>query len=391
MLPAEAAQLNHAGVEALRRKDPVAALRAFDAVVSAGRAEAATHLGRAYAHAIQEDLPAAQNAADETLALEPLNLRALLLKADLFHVAGDGPAAASFYLAVVKAAEHRPSAVGELHLEVERARALSERYQDQLKQTLERTLEGTARSSAGVSSRFRQSVEILLGRRQAYAQQPKHYFFPELAAIQFHARERFPWLQQVEAATSDIRAELQALLQEGSAFAPYVQRDPTRPALSAGGMFNNPDWSALYLWKNGEPVAENESRCPRTMAALKDVPLTQVPGRSPSILFSMLRPGAHIPAHTGFVNTRLICHLPLIVPEGCTFRVGNETREWVEGQAWVFDDTIEHEAWNRGDRPRVILLFEVWQPDLTAAEQTAVRNLFDALDSHPGARADWGI
>ena len=146
-------------------------------------------------------------------------------------------------------------------------------------------------------------------------------------------------------------------------------------------MLNNRDWSALYLWKNGEAVAENESRCPRTMAALKGVPLAQVPGRSPSILFSMLRPGAHIPAHTGFVNTRLICHLPLIVPDGCTFRVGNETRAWVEGQAWVFDDTIEHEAWNHSDQLRVILIFDTWHPMLDEAERRMITALNGALNA----------
>ena len=391
MLPAQAARLTEAGIEALRRNEPGPALQAFNAVVNGGQANAATHLGRAYALAIQENVAAAQSAADEALAQEPLNLRALLLKADLFHVAGDGPAAASFYLAAVKSAEASPTNGAELQANVERARSMSQRYQIQLKEALERTLESTARTSGGVSPRFRQSVDILLGRRQVYPQQPKHYFFPELAAAQFHPRQKFPWLSEVEEATEDIRAELMLLLRDEGSFQPYVQRDSTRPALSAGGMLNNHDWSALYLWKNGEPLTENASRCPRTMAALKRVPLTQVPGRSPSILFSMLRPGAHIPAHTGFVNTRLICHLPLIVPSGCAFRVGNETRSWVEGQAWVFDDTIEHEAWNNSQMPRVILLFEVWQPELTAAEQAAVRELFGAIDSHPGARVDWGI
>ena len=114
-------------------------------------------------------------------------------------------------------------------------------------------------------------------------------------------------------------------------------------------MLNNPAWSAFYLWKNGEVVPENAARCPRTMQALQDVPLARVPNRSPSILFSLLQPGAHIPPHNGLVNTRLICHLPLLVPGQCTFRVGNEMRDWQKGNAWLFDDTIEHEAWNRSD------------------------------------------
>jgi aspartyl/asparaginyl beta-hydroxylase (cupin superfamily) len=116
-----------------------------------------------------------------------------------------------------------------------------------------------------------------------------------------------------------------------------------------------------------------------------------LPGRSPSILFSLLRPGARIPPHTGILNTRLICHLPLVVPPRCGFRVGNETREWVEGKAWVFDDTVEHEAWNFSDRTRVILLFEVWQPDLTASERDLVSAMFEAIDSDRGVPADWAI
>ena len=61
-------------------------------------------------------------------------------------------------------------------------------------------------------------------------------------------------------------------------------------------------------------------------------------------------------------NTRLTCHLPLIVPPGCGFRVGNEVREWVEGKLLVFDDTIEHEAWNDSGEDRVVLIFDIGGP-----------------------------
>jgi aspartyl/asparaginyl beta-hydroxylase (cupin superfamily) len=91
------------------------------------------------------------------------------------------------------------------------------------------------------------------------------------------------------------------------------------------------------------------------------------------------------------VNTRLICHLPLVVPGGCGFRVGNETREWVEGKAWAFDDTIEHEAWNSSDRTRVILLFEIWRPELTEAERGLVTSMFEAIDAAGVERPPWDI
>ena len=77
--------------------------------------------------------------------------------------------------------------------------------------------------------------------------------------------------------------------------------------------------------------------------------------------------------HTGVTNTRLTVHLPLIVPPGCGFRVGATTREWLPGKAWVFDDTIQHEAWNLSDTPRAILIFDIWNPLLSAAERELVQ------------------
>ena len=156
-------------------------------------------------------------------------------------------------------------------------------------------------------------------------------------------------------------------------------------------MTGNPDWSAFYLWKDGDLVPENAARCPRTLDALAEVPLCRVKHRSPSILFSLLRPGAHIPPHSGLVNSRLICHLPLIVPPECGFRVGNDVRVPVEGKAWVFDDTMEHEAWNRSDGTRVILLFDVWRPELTEGERTLVAGMFEAIDAYSGQKPAWGV
>ena len=90
--------------------------------------------------------------------------------------------------------------------------------------------------------------------------------------------------------------------------------------------------------------------------------------------------GARIQAHNGMINTRLICHLPLIVPPGCGFRVGNETREWEVGKLLIFDDTIEHEAWNDSGEDRVVLIFDVWRPELSMDERRAVTAIFEAIE-----------
>ena len=214
---------------------------------------------------------------------------------------------------------------------------------------------------------------------------------PELPQIQFYDREAFPWLDRVEAATNDIRAELLEVMKNESAFKPYVESDPSRPRKEQEGMTENPDWGAFYLWKFGEIVAANAVQCPRTMQVRGDIPLAVVKNRSPSVLFSLLRPGARIPPHTGLVNTRLICHLPLVVPPGCGFRVGNDIRTPVEGKAWVFDDTMEHEAWNGSDRTRVILLFETWRPELRDEERALVSTMFSAIDEYTGQKPEWSI
>jgi aspartyl/asparaginyl beta-hydroxylase (cupin superfamily) len=234
-------------------------------------------------------------------------------------------------------------------------------------------------------------VDLILGQKRIYLQQPKNYYFPGLPQIQFYERGDFPWLDRVEAATDAIREELLGVLEDPSSFAPYVTGHANRPWKDQLGMLNNPAWSAFYLWKNGEVVPGNAERCPRTLAALADAPLARVPNRSPSILFSLLRPGAHIPPHTGVVNVRLICHLPVIVPGECALRVGNETREWVKGKAWVFDDSIEHEAWNKSDKPRVILLFDIWRPELSEEERKLVAAMLEAMDNYGGAGAKWDI
>src|SRR5262245_52923223 len=329
-------------------------------------------------------------ALDRLLAADPRNVRALIQRADLYAAAGDARSASSFYLSAIRAAP-ASNVPRELAAELARARAACERYALDYRDYLVRSLAAKGFDAGRSSARFAQSVDLILGQKRIYLQQPKYYYFPGLPQLQFYERGLFPWFDEVEAATADIRGELQAVLDEPGAFAPYVQGHANRPKHDEMGMLNNPAWSACYLWKNGEPVAENAARFPKTMHALRNVPLAHVPNRSPSILFSLLKPGAHIPPHNGLVNTRLICHLPVVVPGKCRFRVGNETRDWVAGRGWAFDDSIEPAAWNGNNPPRVILLFDVWRPELTAEERQLVVSLFEAIDAHTGKKPDWEI
>jgi aspartyl/asparaginyl beta-hydroxylase (cupin superfamily) len=154
---------------------------------------------------------------------------------------------------------------------------------------------------------------------------------------------------------------------------------------------NSPRWSAFHLYKMGALVEENAAKCPKTMKALRHAPQPDQPGRTPAAMFSLLKPNTRIPPHTGVTNVRLVTHLPLIVPEGCRFRVGNETRDWIPGKALVFDDTIEHEAWNDSDKLRVVLIFDIWHPELSQAERSMITAMGRALGEFVGAAGGYEL
>jgi aspartyl/asparaginyl beta-hydroxylase (cupin superfamily) len=135
-------------------------------------------------------------------------------------------------------------------------------------------------------------------------------------------------------------------------------------------------------------VEENAGRCPLIMRLLELPPIPRIKRRSPMALISILRPGTHIPPHTGMLNTRLICHIPLVVPPGCRLRVGAETRDVVEGKAMIFDDSIEHEAWNDGDAVRAVLLFEIWRPEISEDEKVALTAMFEAVTGYDAPSED---
>jgi aspartate beta-hydroxylase len=373
------------GVQALREGRAAEARGFFQQLVDAGRANSGVWAGLAMARKAEGDRAGERAALAEALKLESRDVRALLMMADSHAASGDERAASSYYSSVVQLVE----ATGDASMRGEAARAqrlldqIADRYGAHVEQALSAHPLGEPSGR-----RMRRSLDLLLGKSDLYVQQPKYFYFPELPNIQYAERDQFPWMDRVEAATDAIRAELLKVLEEDSAFSdtgftPYIEAEPNRPSFNDNSMIGNPDWSAFYLWKAGAPVRENIARCPSVMEALAEAPLCTIPGRTPSIHFSLLRPGMHIKPHHGFMNARYVCHLPLIVPDGCAMRVGSDTREWVEGRACLFDDSIEHEAWNRNpDKLRVVLIFDVWRPELSAEEQAFVSSVLQAIDAY---------
>lgn len=312
-------------------------------------------------------------------------VRELLRQGDVNARAGDTRSASSFYQAALKAAHEAGTLPNALLPELRRAHDYSERAAADYQAHLERNL-----AALGAGPRFDEAIDILFGRKAIQLQQPSAFYFPGLPQKPFYERGEFAWVPAVEAATPAIRNELLALLNEGADFQPYVEQEANRPRQDFHGMLGDPSWGAFYLWKDGSIVEPNAARCPRTMDALAKVPMTRIGTRTPSVLFSLLRAGAHIPPHHGMLNSRLICHLPLIVPPGCWLRVGNETRQWEEGKLLVFDDSMEHEAKNGSAEVRIILLFDIWRPELTEAERDGVSAIFEAIDRFGGASGGEG-
>lgn len=304
----------------------------------------------------------------------------LLAEGRRHAAAGDVRAAASFFNTALRAA---PGAGASPALAAELGRA--EAYVQQAAADYQARLEA-ALASADAGPRLAEAMAIMLGRAPmpqapvAWPQRPSLFYVPGLPQRAFYEREEFAWVPALEAEAAAIHAELQALLAGEAGFHPYVQSPKDRPGTDFHGLNDDPSWSAFYLWKDGAPVPGNAARCPRTVAAMEKVPLCRIPGRTPSVLFSLLRPGTHIPAHHGMLNSRLICHLPLVVPPGCWVRVGAETRGWEEGKLLVFDDSVSHEAKNGSDQLRVVLLFDIWRPEVTEAERRGLRAVFEAID-----------
>jgi aspartyl/asparaginyl beta-hydroxylase (cupin superfamily) len=302
--------------------------------------------------------------------------------------AGDSRAAASFFAAALKSAGGAGPLPSGLLAALREAEAYLSTAAADYQAHIERAL-----ASADAGPRMDEALAMMTGRAPLrlphipYPQRPSTFHFPGLPQRPFYEREEFAWAPALEAATPAIREELEALLAQGADFRPYVEGDKDRPHRDFHGMHGDPSWTAFYLWKDGALVPENAARCPRTVEAMGSVPLSRVGRRTPSVLFSLLRPGAHIPPHHGMLNCRLICHLPIVVPPGGWLRVGAETRPWEEGKLLVFDDSVEHEARNPADRLRVVLLFDIWRPELDEAERRGVSALFDAIDGFGGSAA----
>jgi aspartyl/asparaginyl beta-hydroxylase (cupin superfamily) len=333
-------------------------------------------------------------ALDRVLVLDPGNLRALLQKGSLQELQNNSRAAAVSYRTALQSIRPWTPVPPAMHEILAHARRVVEGNNRALESFLEDRLgQLRARHSDMPLKRFDRCLGILTQRDRIYRQQPSFLYFPQLAPVEFYERSDFPWLDAIEAATDDIRAELIDLLSDGQAvLEPYVTQGTSGTVDQKWReLHQSRRWGVYYLWREGRAYPEHIARFPKTVAALSAWPRCEVPGCSPTAVFSILDAKTRIPPHTGVNNTRLIVHVPLIIPPGCGFRCGGEQREWQPGKAFVFDDTIEHEAWNESDVPRAVLILDIWNPALSEVEREMLSEAISGVNDFYGFSQQQGV
>lgn len=371
--------LNSLGNLLLSRGEAEEARMLLDRAVRADPGQPALLFNFAAATRACGDLPGSIAALDAALAADPYFVQAMFQKAVAIEELGRPRDAARIYKDFLDTAPPEVIADPRFKIPIERAREAVRADSTALASLM------AGRASAP-SARAREAQAALLGESPVYVAEPTFLTVPRLPAIPFFERTLTPWIEELEAAASAIMEEARQVIADDAdaPFRPYVANPPGTPLNQWKELDHSPQWGALFFWKHGVRDDANCRRCPGTAAVLDRMPMPDLPGRAPNAMFSLLRPRTRIPPHTGVTNLRATVHLPLIVPKGCGFRVGAETREWEPGRAWMFDDAIEHEAWNDSDADRLILIFDVWNPFLGRDEQSFFADMLAAYDGHYG-------
>jgi aspartyl/asparaginyl beta-hydroxylase (cupin superfamily) len=375
------------GMEALARSDFDSAKTHFEAATRADPKAVALWLNLAKAQRETGDDAGELAALHSALETDQRNLNALIRLAQLHERRGELGEATPRWAGVAALSAEHVSPAPELRAIFEHAQAFMKARTQQLADALVKHLQGDLQNASSRDRRrLSAAMEVMLGRRRVYTNECFGMHYPFLPADEYFDREHFPWLGDLEAQTDVIRAELLDLLSsEDAGLSPYVDMPPGTPRNKWSDLHRNKAWSALHLWRDGQRIEDACARAPKTAAIVEKLPLAGMPGRAPTVFFSILQAGKHIPSHTGVTNTRAIIHLPLIVPPGCVFRVGGETREWREGEALAFDDTIEHEAWNKSGEDRAVLILDCWNPHLSEHEREMICRMFAAADEQKNA------
>ena len=381
--PEHPAALNSLGVIAINGGDAKTAAEFHTRAAAADPTAGPLWLNLARAQREMGHDEAERSSLKRALDLDRLDFMALVRMAQLHERLGEFGDALPLWSGIIQIAPPPAQRNEGVNVILAHARDFVARQSSLLADEMEAGLAADRAALDGAElRRFNACLDTITGKRRIYTNQCDGVHFPFLPADEFFERKHFAWMDEVEAKTEAIRDELLALIAaDVPGFAPYVSQEPGTPQNLWSTLDNSLAWSAFYLWKYGERIDDACARCPITASVLDSVPGAKMARRAPTAFFSILKPHTHIPPHTGVTNSRAIIHLPLIIPAGCSFRVGGQTRQWNVGEAFAFDDTIEHEAWNESDELRAVLIFDVWNPHLTSVEQTMLQRFFEVSDA----------
>ncbi len=390
LAPNHPAVLNELGVQMLQRGEAETARQLFERATAANPRHPALWSNLASSLHSLGRFDEENEIIERALAIEPRHLSTLLQKAALLEVRGDPRNAARIYrnaLATLPPGMAAPAAVEQA---LKHARQAISNDDAGLAEALSQKIASLRVQHSGASfRRVEKCLDLIVGKRQRFFPNPTFMLFPELPTVEFFDPEEFPWLAAIEAGAAQMRAELtNVLVSDRDGLEPYIAYPDGVPLDQWTDLNKSRRWSAYFLWNQGVAQPAHLARCPLTASLVQPAPLCDIAMRGPTVFFSILDAKTRIPAHSGVTNTRLTVHLPLIVPPDCGFRVGSETREWLAGKAWVFDDTIEHEAWNNSDAPRAVLIFDIWNPFLTPTERDMVRTATEVVGAYYGSTVE---
>lgn len=380
--------LSFLGGHAFRAQRYVEARAAYERCVALRPGQAEFHFNLGTAREQLGDLQGAMASYLSAHRISPRDARPALFAGAALEAAGRREEAAVMFSLgddvdpAMRALKNDPNA----HPEMRRRAAVADRVFREhftgLHQSLVNEAEAAATKRVGKPvdlSRIRRAIWVQTHDRPFAYGAPKHapsiFYLPDLDARTIMPNERLPWVGAVEAATQAIREEYLAAASAGVRMSPYVKPDTRAPIWQT--LRGNLDWSSLHLYEGARetPFAR---LFPRTLKALENADVVRVENGTPvEMFFSRLKPGTHIPPHFGACNNRLTVHLPLIVPDDCAIRVRDDVHVWREGEIFAFDDSFEHEAWNRSNSERVVLIFESHHPDLSADERRAIEHCFE--------------
>ena len=375
--PRHAQALYSIGVHAFKRGQLTDALQALQSAHAVSPKDPVVLLSMSVVLREQGDGADELKAIEACLAADPYFLPGLLAKAEYLERHGRVRAAATVYKNALQAAPPEARWPPSLREQLLHARTQAQRYGNELASFLaDRMGAPMDRLTPTEAERWREAGAIVSGQSKVYPSVCSRLQIPRLPAIPFFERGAFDWVEALEARTAAITAELTAALaQQQDQFTPYVAYQPGTPVNQWQELNHSRRWSSYFLWAHGQPVDAHLQQCPETAQALSAVDMADIGGLCPNAMFSALAPHTHIPPHHGETNARAVVHLPLVVPDNCTYRVGFERRRWKVGEILAFDDSIEHEARNDSDELRVVLIFDVWNPLLSPGERDMVRTL----------------